>query len=127
MFDFVDLFNDDSWARYYTFIYSILVTCTLVFVAFLQQYPIPKFAVLIALHGIFLIYVVLKRPFKGKFDNFKSIVVQCIFLAILACDMAIIANPSYTYGLELAIMIALCLVLVANVCFYVVQVIYAYS
>lgn len=126
MCDFVDVFNEDSWAHYYIFIYSILLFCNLIFVAFLQNYPIPKFAVLIALHAAFLVYVVIKRPFKSRFDNFKSIIIQCILIALVALNLAMVGTTNYAYGLELAIMIMVCVVLVVNIGLYVTQVVYAY-
>lgn len=126
MCDFVEIFNDDSWARYYIFIYSILIYCTLLIVVFMQSYGIAKFCVLLGLHFAFLIYVVIKKPFRSKFSNFKSISIQIILLVLLSCNLAIVANPSYTYGLELGIMLALCFILVGNVAMYVIQVFFAY-
>lgn len=108
------------------FIYSILLFCTLIFVGFLQNYPIPKFSLIIALHLTFLIYVIIKKPFISKFNNFKSIAISIIIVALGVLDLAIVVNPTYAYGMELGIMILIALVLVANICFYVIQVFFAY-
>ena len=99
MCDFVDLLNDDSWAKYYTFIYAVLLFCNLLFVAFLQNYPIPKFVVLLLLHAAFLVYVVVKTPFVSRFDNIKSICLEAIIILLIACDLAIVGNTTYAYGL----------------------------
>lgn len=124
--DFSDNFNEDSWARFYIFIYAALVFFTMLFVAFLRPYHIPKFAILVALHAAFLVYVIICKPFKSKFNNFRSICVQMILIALLGCNLAIVINPTYTYGLELGILVALCLILLGNIGMYVVQVVFAY-
>ena len=127
MCDFESCFCDDQWSRFYIFIYSLLLYCTLLMVAFVQKYPLPKFVVIAVLHLLFFCYLMLKKPFISRWNNFRSIVNQIVILALVGCDIAIVANPDYQYNLELGVMIVICIVLSANVGTYVVQVILAYG
>jgi len=124
--DFVEIFNDNNWAHFYIMTYSILTFVTLLLVAFLQNYAIPKFVVIAVLNIIFLAYVIYSKPFKSKWNNFKTMLLHIIIIAVLVCDLAIVGNPQYQYGLELAIVIVVCLMLILNIVLYVAQMIFAY-
>ena len=126
MFDFVDVFNNTNLARFYIFIYSALVFLTLMFVAFLQAYPIPKFVVIGVLHISFIVYVLVAKPFQSKWNNFKSVTIHLMLVVFVACNLAIVGNSQYNYGLELGVVIGVCVALIVNVGLYVPQVIFAY-
>lgn len=51
---------------------------------------------------------------------------ESIIIGLCMCDIAIVSVPDYQYNLELAVMIMICIVLVANVGMYVTQVIIEY-
>lgn len=127
MCDFESVFTDGSWAKYYIFIYSVLLYCTLIFLAFLQKYPVPKFVVIVILHILFLCYVAYLKPFVSNLNNIKSITNQVMIIGLCVCDMAIVSIPTYQYNLELGVAITICIILVLNVVMYVLQVIVEYS
>jgi len=120
MCDFAEIFNDNSWAHFYIFLYAILTFVTLLFIVFLQNNAIPKFVVIGVLHIAFLAYVISVKPFRSKWSNFRTMLLHTILIIFIACDLVMVGSSQYYYGLELAIVIAICLALIASIVFYVI-------
>lgn len=47
----------------------------------------------------FIGYTAFVRPFISKWNNFKAIIIHTIIVAFVICDLAIVINPTYVYGL----------------------------
>ena len=98
----------------------------MLFMGLLQNQPIIKFAVVVVLHIVFLVYVSVVKPFKSTWNNIKSIFVEAVVIGLMACDLVFVATGTYSYGVELGIIALICIGLIGNLGFYGGQVILAY-
>ena len=112
-------------ANYYNLLSQLRNTFVVVLIAVMQDQPVAKFAMILVINSLYLAYLAAVRPFNSLMTNVRILVLEGVIEAFLIMDVAACATTVYSFGLEVLLIIAICVGLLFNLLVIIVQIVQA--
>lgn len=124
-FDLSSQFRESKAASYSHLLNQLRIGCVVLLIAVMQQEPVAKTIMVLVINSAYLLYAAVVRPFNTLLNNVRLLVLEGMLEALLIMDVAACSLSLYSFGLEVLLIIVICLSLLCNLLVLVVQMVQA--